>query len=64
MLMRMGHYTRASMHVPDRACNPTLPEPNMSLNLEIADMINAKKANAWVADGGRWMQPGSPRAFC
>lgn len=25
-----------------------LPEPNMALNLEVADMINSKKANACV----------------
>ncbi|KAK9895112.1 VHS-domain-containing protein [Cystobasidium minutum MCA 4210] len=29
----------------DRACSPLLPEPDMALNLEIADVINAKKAN-------------------
>ncbi|SCV69472.1 BQ2448_2492 [Microbotryum intermedium] len=29
----------------DRACDPTLREPNLSLNLEIAELINHKKAN-------------------
>ncbi|BGP11020.1 ARF-binding protein [Rhodotorula toruloides] len=29
----------------DRACDPSLHEPNLSLELEIADLINSKKAN-------------------
>ncbi|MBW0491512.1 hypothetical protein O181_031227 [Austropuccinia psidii MF-1] len=29
----------------ERACSPMLSQPNMSLNLEIADLINLKKAN-------------------
>ncbi|KAI5478651.1 VHS domain containing protein [Pseudohyphozyma bogoriensis] len=29
----------------ERACDPSLHEPNMSLDLEIADLINQKKAN-------------------
>ncbi|KAA1085557.1 hypothetical protein PGT21_011098 [Puccinia graminis f. sp. tritici] len=29
----------------ERACSPMLSQPNMSLNLEIADLINMKKAN-------------------
>lgn len=29
----------------ERACDPQLHEPNLSLDLEIADFINAKKAN-------------------
>ncbi|GAA6049148.1 hypothetical protein JCM3770_003278 [Rhodotorula araucariae] len=29
----------------DRACDPSLHEPNLSLDLEIADLINSKKAN-------------------
>ena len=29
-----------------RACNPTLPDPNYALNLEVADYINQKKANS------------------
>ncbi|GAA5865922.1 hypothetical protein JCM1840_006302 [Sporobolomyces johnsonii] len=29
----------------ERACDPSLHEPNMSLDLEIADLINSKKAN-------------------
>ncbi|KAF9787971.1 VHS domain-containing protein [Thelephora terrestris] len=28
-----------------RACNPSIPEPNYALNLEVADYINQKKAN-------------------
>jgi len=31
-----------------RACNPTLPDPNYALNLEVADHINQKKANTYV----------------
>ena len=31
-----------------RACNPTLPDPNYALNLEVADYINQKKANTYV----------------
>jgi len=34
--------------VQDRACSPLLPEPDMALNLEIADVILAKKANTYV----------------
>ncbi|KAK4057491.1 ARF-binding protein [Microbotryomycetes sp. JL221] len=29
----------------DRACDPSMFEPNLSLNLEIAELINQKKAN-------------------
>ncbi|GAA6042452.1 hypothetical protein JCM8097_008461 [Rhodosporidiobolus ruineniae] len=29
----------------ERACDPSLHEPNLSLDLEIADLINTKKAN-------------------
>ncbi|GAA6023501.1 hypothetical protein JCM10207_006219 [Rhodosporidiobolus poonsookiae] len=29
----------------ERACDPSLHEPNLSLDLEIADLINQKKAN-------------------
>jgi len=29
----------------ERACSPMLSQPNMSLNLEIADLVNMKKAN-------------------
>lgn len=29
------------------ACDPQNFEPNLALNLEIADMINAKKGNAY-----------------
>ncbi|GAA5962156.1 hypothetical protein JCM8115_006610 [Rhodotorula mucilaginosa] len=29
----------------ERACDPSLHEPNLSLDLEIADLINSKKAN-------------------
>lgn len=29
----------------ERACNPTLMEPDLALNLEIADLINQKKGN-------------------
>ncbi|KAF9653542.1 VHS-domain-containing protein [Thelephora ganbajun] len=28
-----------------RACNPSIPDPNYALNLEVADHINQKKAN-------------------
>ena len=31
-----------------RACNPSIPEPNYALNLEVADYINQKKANTYV----------------
>lgn len=34
------------LRLSERACSSLQPEPNMSLNLEIADIINAKKANA------------------
>ena len=30
------------------ACNPSLPDPNYGLNLEVADHINQKKANTYV----------------
>ena len=32
---------------PVNACDPQNFEPNLALNLEIADMINAKKGNAY-----------------
>ena len=28
-----------------RACDPSLPEPNYALHLEVAEYINQKKAN-------------------
>lgn len=30
---------------PDRACRPTLDEPNIALNLEICDLVNSKQAS-------------------
>jgi hypothetical protein len=30
------------------ACDPQNFEPNLALNLEIADLINSKKGNAYV----------------
>jgi len=30
------------------SCDPTLPEPNYALHLEIAEFINTKKANTSV----------------
>lgn len=30
----------------ERACDPSLPQPNLALNLDIADLINSKKANS------------------
>jgi ADP-ribosylation factor-binding protein GGA len=30
---------------PDNACDPQNFEPNLALNLEVADLINAKKGN-------------------
>jgi hypothetical protein len=35
---------------PENACNPQNFEPNLALNLEISDMINAKKGNAYGID--------------
>lgn len=32
-----------------RACDPSLPEPNYALHIEVADHINTKKANTSVA---------------
>ena len=29
----------------DRACDPTLYEPNLGINLEVSDLINNKKGN-------------------
>lgn len=34
--------------ITERACDPSLHEPNLSLDLEIADIINQKKANTSV----------------
>jgi len=31
-----------------RACNPSLPDPNYALNLEVSNYINEKKANTYV----------------
>ena len=33
--------------VPDNACEPQNFEPNLALNLEVADLINSKKGNAY-----------------
>ncbi len=45
-----------------RACNPALGEPNYALHLEVAEYINQKKANKYVAQlfsraQGRLMVP-------
>lgn len=32
----------------NRACNPTMGEPNYALHLEVAEYINQKKANTYV----------------
>ena len=32
-----------------RACSPTMGEPNYALHLEVAEHINQKKANTYVA---------------
>lgn len=40
-----GH-TRKLTAVVVNACDPQNFEPNLALNLEIADLINAKKGNA------------------
>jgi ADP-ribosylation factor-binding protein GGA len=29
----------------EQACDPTLPEPNHAVNIELAELINQKKAN-------------------
>ena len=29
----------------DRACDPSLYEPNLGINLEVSDLINQKKGN-------------------
>jgi len=29
----------------DRACDPSLFEPNLAINLEVSDLINQKKGN-------------------
>ena len=34
--------------VLESACDPVNFEPNLALNLEIADEINKRKGNAWV----------------
>lgn len=39
------------------ACDPQNYEPNLALNLEVADLINSKKGNASVPP-----PPGTPRA--
>jgi hypothetical protein len=31
-----------------RACDPSLPEPNYALHLEVAEYINSKKANKYA----------------
>ena len=32
----------------DRACDPSLYEPNLGINLEVADLINQKKGNLYL----------------
>lgn len=29
----------------EQACDPTLPEPNHAVNIELAELVNRKKAN-------------------
>ena len=36
-----------------RACNPSLPDPNYALNLEVANYINEKKANTYACTAAR-----------
>ena len=33
----------------DNACDPSNYETNLAMNLEVADLINSKKGNAYVA---------------
>jgi hypothetical protein len=40
------------MHIPENAVDPRNFEANLALDLEIADLINSKKGNACVEDGG------------
>lgn len=40
----MGKTDRPS----EQTCDPTLPEPNYAAMVELAEMINKKKANRWV----------------
>lgn len=35
-------------HLSDNACDPQNFEPNLALNLEVADLINSKKGNAYA----------------
>jgi hypothetical protein len=34
--------------ISEQACDPTLPEPNHAVNIELAELINKKKANRSV----------------
>ena len=47
----VGAYCLATSDQPlttEQACDPTLPEPNHAVNIELAELINKKKANRWV----------------
>lgn len=35
-----------AIYLTGRACDPQNYEPNLALNLEVADLINSKKGNA------------------
>jgi hypothetical protein len=37
-----------NLTVTEQACDPTLPEPNYPVMVELADMIKSKKANRQV----------------
>lgn len=44
--------------LPDNACDPQNYEPNLALNLEVVDLINTKRGNAWVQPVPRLRPPG------
>lgn len=36
------------MHT-EQACDPTLPEPNHAVNIELAELVSSKKANRYAS---------------
>jgi hypothetical protein len=44
-VLTAGDVEERRLTVTEQACDPTLPEPNYPVMVELADMIKAKKAN-------------------
>ena len=43
---------KSRLTITEQACDPTLPEPNYPVMVELVDMIKAKKANRYYLASG------------